>query len=79
MTLAEEIFQRSRDLPVEKAQEVLDFIEFIKDRPPGTQGASERGMNLEIRQQETRKLLDGFRIDFGGRPMTDREDANARR
>ncbi|MEA3642167.1 MAG: hypothetical protein VBE63_19825 [Lamprobacter sp.] len=32
MTLAETIYQKSLTLPPEKAREVLDFIDFIKDR-----------------------------------------------
>jgi hypothetical protein len=35
MTLAETIYQKSLTLPPEKAREVLDFIDFIKDRSVG--------------------------------------------
>lgn len=33
MNLAETIYQESLSLPLEKAQAVLDFIDFIKTRP----------------------------------------------
>jgi hypothetical protein len=35
--------------------------------------------DLEIRRQKAREQLAKIRIDFGGNPMTDREEANARR
>ncbi|MBK1621061.1 hypothetical protein CKO42_22085 [Lamprobacter modestohalophilus] len=43
MTLAETIYQKSLTLPPEKAREVLDFIDFIKDRPGVTAADSDRG------------------------------------
>ncbi|MBK5940832.1 hypothetical protein [Halochromatium roseum] len=43
MTLAETIYQKSLSLPPEKAREVLDFIDFIKDRPGVTEAVSDRG------------------------------------
>ena len=33
MSFAQEIYQKSLSLPPEKAREVIDFIDFIKDRP----------------------------------------------
>ena len=34
MNLADTIYQKSLELPVDKAREVIDFIEFLKTRPP---------------------------------------------
>lgn len=34
MNLVETIYQKSLDLPPEKAQQVIDFIDFIKTRTP---------------------------------------------
>ncbi|MEI6415405.1 MAG: DUF2281 domain-containing protein [Pseudomonadota bacterium] len=36
MTLADVIYRESLDLPTERAQEVIDFIGFIKSRYSGT-------------------------------------------
>ncbi|MEA1049540.1 hypothetical protein U5801_06945 [Lamprobacter modestohalophilus] len=38
MTLTETIYQKSLTLPHEKARGVLDFIDFIKDRPAVADG-----------------------------------------
>ncbi|MCF7978739.1 MAG: hypothetical protein K9L82_12115 [Chromatiaceae bacterium] len=43
MTLAETIDQKSLTLPPEKAREVLDFIDFIKDSPGINAADSDRG------------------------------------
>jgi hypothetical protein len=45
---------------------------------PDGRSSSEYG-DLEQRRQKARELLRRTRIDFGGKPMTDREEANARR
>ena len=34
MNLAETIYQKSLDLPEDKAQQVIDFIDFLKSRSP---------------------------------------------
>lgn len=72
MTLVEQTVKECQDLPSEKAREVLDFVESLKGR-----GRSKNG-DLEQRRQKARELLARTRIDFGGKPMTNREEANAR-
>lgn len=51
MNLAETIYQKSLDLPEEKAIEVIDFIDFIKNssRP-------DQSIGLSARQNETNKF-----------------------
>ena len=34
MNLSDTIYQKSLDLPLEKAQQVIDFIDFLKTRTP---------------------------------------------
>jgi len=79
MTLAEVIYKKSLDLPSEKAQEVIDFIDFLRTRPASLEDDRSSDSDLEIRRQMAREQLAKVRIDFGGKPMTDREEANARR
>ncbi|MBT9561188.1 MAG: DUF2281 domain-containing protein [Myxococcales bacterium] len=76
MTLAEVIYEKSRELPEEKAREVIDFIDFLKTRR-ATPSSSDEG-EPQPQQREALARLDQVRIDFGGKPMLDREAANAR-
>lgn len=71
MTLVEQILKECQDLPSEKAREVLDFVESLKAR-----GRSQNG-DFEQRRQKARELLARPRIHFGGKPMTNRDEANA--
>lgn len=75
MTLAEAIYQHSLKLPERAAREALDFIEFLEQRYradiPG-------GGQLTETQVEALARLSKVRIAFGGKPMPDREEANAR-
>jgi len=41
--------------------------------------ASSKMASPKLGKEEARKLLEQTRIDFSGKPMTDREEANARR
>ncbi len=79
MTLAEVIYQKSLDLPEDKAREVIEFIESLVNETsrPGLQSRSLA--ELEERRREAWEFLDSIKIDYGGKPMTDREEANARR
>ena len=82
MTLAEAIYQSSRDLPEAAAREVLDFIEFIKQRHAAETGNppdDARLAGLTPEQREAYAYLQTVRIDWGGKPASDREEANARR
>jgi hypothetical protein len=54
MTLAETIYQKSLALPPEKAREVLDFIDFIKDRRNTVEPASRTAVS------DPKSLLDVF-------------------
>jgi hypothetical protein len=76
MTLTEVIVEKIRELPEEKAREVIDFIDFLKTRRAATSSSEED--EPQRRQREALARLDQVRIDFGGRPMLDREAANAR-
>ncbi len=77
MTLAETIYRHSLVLPEPVAREALDFIEFLEQRynlvtpnpvPPP----------LADRQKSALASIEEVRIPLGGKPMTDREEANAR-
>jgi hypothetical protein len=76
MTLADVIYEKSRELPEEKAREVIDFIDFLKTRAaaPSTSANEEHAR----RRLDALARLDEVRIDFGGKPMTDRDAANDR-
>lgn len=76
MTLAEAIYQSSRDLPEAAAREVLDFIEFIKQRhatETGNQPDDARLAGLTPEQREALAYLDSNRIDWNGKPIPDRD------
>jgi hypothetical protein len=73
MTLVERITKECLDLPSESAEEVLEFVESLKAR------SSSKIADLGQRRQKARELLARTRIDFGGKPMTNREEANARK
>ena len=81
MTLAETIYRKSLTLPPEKAREVLDFIDFIKDRStlPDNEGATNR---QESHQKQCLKRPDRppFSQRWKGRlaksPLSEQEPAN---
>lgn len=52
MNLAETIYQKSLDLPEEKAIEVIDFIDFIKNKSRPDQSIAQS----KARQNETTNL-----------------------
>lgn len=77
MTLAETIYQHSLNLPEQAAQEALDFIQNLEKcyavamsepLPPG----------LTPEQIAAYSRLSSIHIDWEGKPITDREEANAR-
>jgi hypothetical protein len=74
MTLAEVIYQKSRDLPPDKASEVIDFIEFIKARREPLREASETEASQEAARQEALAYLSAVRIDWGGKPIPSRDE-----
>ncbi len=69
MTLAELIFEKSKDLPVVKAREVIDFIDFIKTRNYQT---DEAGAQQE-REAALAKITHA-RIHWGGKPISSRDE-----
>ena len=69
MTLAELIFEKSKDLPVVKAQEVIDFIDFIKTRNHQT---DEAGAQQE-REAALAKITRA-RIHWEGKPIPSRDE-----
>ena len=75
MTLAEAIYQHSLALSEPAAREALDFIEFLEQRYRLTMPVS---VQLTAVQREALACLQDTRIPLGGKPMTDREEANAR-
>ena len=79
MTLAEVIYEKVRRLPEDKAPEVIDFIDFIQRRPTESHPVDERLLALTPEQREAYEYLNKIRIDWGGKPITDREEANAPR
>jgi len=69
MTLAELIFEKSKNLPVVKAQEVIDFIDFIKTRNYQTK---EVGTQQE-REAALAKIARA-RIHWKGKPIPSRDE-----
>ena len=77
MTLAETIYQHSLSLPEQAAREVLDFIQFMEQRYSVTAtDALPPILTPEQRAAYTR--LSRLQIDWEGKPITDRDEANAR-
>jgi hypothetical protein len=60
MSIAELIYQASLDLPLEEAQEVIDFIEFLKHRRPiiTPVGAIDRADDYDRARQQASAFLD---------------------
>lgn len=80
MTLSEVIYEKSRQLSEEKAQEVIDFIDFLLQRTRSAKTAESADLPiLTPEQQEAYSYLEKIQIDWQGKPITDRDEANARR
>lgn len=71
MTLAEAIYQHSLNLPEQAAREALDFVVFLERRytsnPEVTQPTAD-----EQRRRAALEHLASLRIDWGGKPIEDR-------
>lgn len=77
MTLSEIIYEKPRHLPADKAQEVIGFIDFLlKKSESGSQSVDERLAALTPEQREAYDYLDKIHIDWNGKPIADREEAN---
>jgi hypothetical protein len=73
MTLAERIYQTSRDLPEDAAREALDFIEFLAVRYGHRESAVVNESPCdEVARLEALAHLATVRIDWGGKPIPDR-------
>lgn len=73
MTLAEVIFEKSKDLPVVKAQEVIDFIDFIKTRnrqPDEVRTLEERDA---VRRAALAQIASA-RVHWEGKPIPNRDE-----
>lgn len=79
MSLPEMIYEKSRHLSDEKAQEVIDFIDFLLRRSAPPPASDKRLSVLTPEQREAYEYLNKIRIDWGGKPIANREEANARR
>jgi len=80
VTLSEMIYEKSLHLPDDKAREVIDFIDFIMKKTQQAESpVDERLQALTPEQREAYEYLDKIRIDWNGKPIADREEANARR
>lgn len=77
MTLAETIYHHSLHLPEPAAREVLDFIQFIEQRYHVT-ATDTLPQTLTPEQRAAYARLLRLQIDWEGKPMTDRDEANAR-
>ena len=77
MTLAETIYHHSLHLPEPAAREVLDFIQFIEQRYHVT-ATDTLPQTLTPEQRAAYARLLRLQIDWGEKPMTDRDEANAR-
>jgi hypothetical protein len=77
MTLAETIYQHSLSLPEQAAREVLDFVQFMEQRYRVT-ATDTLPQNLTHEQRAAYARLSRLQIDWEGKPITDRDEANAR-
>lgn len=71
MTLAETIYEHSKKLPEDAAREVLDFIEFLEQRYAVL--TEETALIEEGQRKAALAQIAGIRIDWGGKPIPDRE------
>lgn len=75
MTLAEKIYQKSLALPEDAAREALDFIEFLAERYGAKESAIAAVAALdEESRQKALDYLATLRIDWGGKPIPDRDE-----
>ncbi len=74
MTLAEKIYQKSRALPEDAAREALDFIEFLAERYGAKESAiAAESTSDEETRQKALEYLATLRVDWGGKPIPDRD------
>lgn len=77
MTLAETIYHHSLHLPEQAAREALDFIQLL-ERRYGVTVAEPLPPDLTPEQVAAYARLSSIQIDWDGKPITDRDEANAR-
>lgn len=66
MTLADLIYERSRNLPEDQAREVIEFIDRLK--------ALASAFEVERGKKEARSRLERIRIPWEGKPIPNREE-----
>lgn len=66
------IYQKSKDLPEEKAREVIDFIDFLKTRIPQADETGAREEQESLRSTALAQLAD-VRVHWNGKPIPNRD------
>lgn len=74
MTLAEVIYQKSLDLPDEKAQEVIDFIESLMSQTSEPQPQQQSEAGLEDMRRKAMERLSNVRLHWEGKPIPNRDE-----
>ena len=68
MTIEQEVVEKRRDLPPEKQQEVLDFVDFLKEKNGGAKKPrrSLRGLWADLNIQVTEEDITQARREMWG-------------
>ena len=78
MALSDIIYQKSKQLPDDKAQAVIDYIDMLIKKEQN-QEYIKKITQLTQEQRKAFSYLQSIKIDWQGKPIADREQANARR
>lgn len=73
MTIAQTIYRHSLRLPEHAAREALDFIEFLADRYAPESAGQRPLAGDQVSHREALERLDQVRIDWGGKPIPNRD------
>jgi hypothetical protein len=76
MAMAEVIYQKSLALPEQAVREVLNFIQFLEERYEKTANDA-LPLILTPEQRAAYSRLSRLQIHWEGKPITDRDEANA--
>ena len=74
MNLAEIIYRKSLDLPDDKAQEVIEFIESLMNEASDPQPQKQSNFELEERRRLLKERLSTVRIHWDGKPIPNRAE-----
>ncbi len=77
MNLAETIYQRSLQLPEAAAREALEFIQALEKRY-GVKMSEPVPTDLSAAQLAAYNRLSNVHVNWQGKPIADRDEANAR-